>query len=197
METVSPVFYDGKRAVLGNLMDLTERKTADEQLLYLSTHDSLTSLYNRAYFEAEVKRLEHGRKFPVNVLLADIDFLKETNDTLGHWAGDDLLRRTASVLRQVFRREDVVARIGGDEFSAIWTDSGQMSAETVLPRIKRSLTSHNKAYPDMPLSLSIGIASGPKGCSISKLMREADKKMYEEKAVTRETQNVHHIRRVK
>ncbi len=197
METVSSVFYDGKRAILGNVMDLTERKTAEEQLLYLSTHDSLTNLYNRAYFEAEVKRLEQGRRFPVNVLIADIDFLKETNDTLGHWAGDDLLRRTASVIRQVFRHEDVVARIGGDEFAAIWTDSGQLSAETVLYRIKRSLSNHNKAYHDAPLSLSIGIASGPRGCSVGTLMREADKRMYEEKAKTRHSVGTQQIRRVK
>ena len=185
VETVSSIYYEGQRAVLGNVMDLTERKTTEEQLQYLSTHDSLTNLYNRAYFEAEVNRLEQGRRFPINVLMADIDFLKVTNDTLGHWAGDELLRRAASVLRQAFRKEDVIARIGGDEFAAIWADSGQESADMVLARIKKSLSNHNKHYPGTPLSLSSGVASGPRGCIVSKLMQEADKKMYEQKAITR------------
>ncbi len=181
VETVSPIYYEGQRAILGNLMDVTEHKTAEEQLRYLSTHDSLTDLYNRAYFEAEIKRLEQGRRFPINILMADVDYLKETNDTLGHQAGDELLQRAAIVLRKVFRKEDVVARIGGDEFAAVWTDSCQNS-EAVLMRIRKALSAHNKNHPSLSLSLSIGIASGARGCLVNKLIQEADKRMYEHKA---------------
>ncbi len=187
VETVSSIYYEGQWAVLGNIMDLTERKTSEEQLKYLSTHDNLTKLYNRAYFEAEVERLEHGRRFPINVLMADIDYLKETNDSLGHQAGDELLRRAAAVLKQGFRKEDVIARIGGDEFAAIWTDSGQSTGRTALKRIGKSLAEHNKKYPDSPLRLSVGIASGLRGCKVSDLMRQADQKMYEQKALGKKT----------
>lgn len=182
VETVSSVYYEGRRAVLGNLMDLTELKTTEERLRYLSTHDGLTKLYNRAYFETEVERLAQGRKFPIRILIADLDFLKKTNDTLGHAAGDDLIRRAAAVLKQAFRKEDIVARIGGDEFAAVWTDSGRSSEAGVLRRIRNALSAHNRMHPDQPLSLSLGIVTGQQGCSVGDLMKEADMRMYREKA---------------
>ncbi|MDD5369776.1 MAG: diguanylate cyclase, partial [Anaerolineaceae bacterium] len=99
--------------------DITDRKKVEDELRYLSTHDRLTGIYNRGYFEEELARLDHGRQFPVSVLMADVDGLKETNDTHGHQAGDELLRQTAEVLKSAFRAQDVVARIGGDEFGIL------------------------------------------------------------------------------
>lgn len=166
---------------IASITDITERKRMEEQLRYLSTHDALTGLYNRAYFEEEMSRLERGRHFPVSVIMVDVDGLKVTNDSLGHAAGDDLLRRTSQVLKMVFRGEDVVARIGGDEFSVLLPVTEAEVASHVVTRIKAALTEHNEQSSSIPLSFSVGFATGDKGCSLAHVQNEADRNMYQEK----------------
>ncbi len=117
--SVSPGCEETFERVLVALEDITARHKAEEYLRYLGTHDVMTGLYNRMYFQEELKRLGGGRQYPVSILLADLDWLKKVNDTLGHEAGDKLIRRAAEVLKAGFRQEDVVARIGGDEFAVI------------------------------------------------------------------------------
>jgi PAS domain S-box-containing protein len=89
------------------LSTITERKQAAEALRHLSIHDALTGLYNRHYFEEEMARLERGRRYPISLVIADVDRLKQTNDRLGHAAGDALLKRVAQALTAAFRTEDV------------------------------------------------------------------------------------------
>ncbi|MBN2687046.1 MAG: diguanylate cyclase [Deltaproteobacteria bacterium] len=169
---------------IASFIDISERKRMEEQLRYLSTHDALTGLYNRAYFEEEMSRLERGRHFPVSILMIDVDRLKIINDSLGHAAGDDLLRRTAQVLKTVFRSEDVVARIGGDEFCVLLPMTKGHVAARIVARIKAALVVHNKqpSY-STSLSFSIGYATGDKGCSLTAVQNDADWNMYQEKLV--------------
>ncbi len=180
-EAVSSIYYEGRRAVLGHFMDLTDRKVAEEKLKFLSTHDPMTGLYNRLYFEEELERYERGRRFPVNIMMVDVDYLKRTNDRLGHWAGDNLLQRTAQILKLAFRKEDVVARIGGDEFAAIWADSGESTLAAVLKRIEHLVEEHNRDYAEFPLEISIGAAQAQKGMVLRDVMKDADKRMYDYK----------------
>jgi len=114
----SPLFdLNGKLVgAIESIRDITERKQAEERLKYLSLHDPLTGLYNRTYFEQELNRLEGGRYHPIGVIVCDVDGLKLINDTLGHDAGDRLLLAAAGVIKDSFRKGDMVARIGGDEF---------------------------------------------------------------------------------
>jgi len=171
----------GTRQSVASLADITDRKHMEGELRYLSTHDVLTGLYNRAYFEEEMARLERGRLFPVSIIMIDVDGLKKVNDSRGHAAGDDLLKRTAEVLKSVFRAEDVVARVGGDEFSVLLPCTGLAVVEKVSLRIRDYLLLHNRKFPESPLSFSLGFAIGGKGCSLSQVQNEADKHMYQDK----------------
>jgi len=170
-----------------SLVDITERKGMEESLRYMGTHDSLTDLYNRAFFEEEMTRLERGRAFPVSIVMVDVDGLKTVNDTEGHKAGDDLLKRTARVLRESFRTEDTVARIGGDEFAVLLPGTDASVTGKTIKRVRRFLAIHNKDYPVFPLSLSIGAATGEKGALLANVRSAADKLMYKEKMTKRKT----------
>lgn len=95
------------------LIDITEHRQYEEKLHYLNTHDALTGLFNRSFFDAELERLTESRRYPISVIITDVDGLKEINDTYGHAAGDQIIKLAAKVLRHAVRPEDVVARIGG------------------------------------------------------------------------------------
>ncbi len=183
--TATPQF-DSAGQFTGSLAvfrDMTERKHMEEQLRFASTHDALTTLYNRAFFEEELERFEKGRSFPFSIVAVDVDDLKKTNDTLGHSVGDELLRRTARVLQAAFRGEDVIARIGGDEFAVLLPDTNELAAGDMLARVRLTLHQHNLATPTQPaLSLSLGIATGEKHASLTEILRQADQRMYLDKA---------------
>jgi diguanylate cyclase (GGDEF)-like protein/PAS domain S-box-containing protein len=177
------ILRDQKPAgIRGLLIDITERKREVAKLRDLSNRDTLTGLYNRSYFQQELDRLAAGRRFPVSIVMADVDGLKEVNDSEGHQAGDDFLRRAAEVLG-TFRSEDVVARIGGDEFAVILPATDAKTAETVLERVKGSLADHNGRHPEKPLGLSFGVATGEKGTALTEVLRRADEQMYHNKPV--------------
>jgi diguanylate cyclase (GGDEF)-like protein/PAS domain S-box-containing protein len=183
--TASPIEYEGAPAIIGTAHDITERKKAEQRLRYMSTHDALSDLYNRAFFEAELSRLERGRNLPISIVIIDIDGLKPTNDTCGHAAGDELIRRTGQVLRMVFRAEDIIARIGGDEFAVILPGIGTEEAETTRARIRETLAKHNQQFPHLPLRFSIGVASSSMPGSLVAVMHQADEQMYKEKLINK------------
>jgi diguanylate cyclase (GGDEF)-like protein len=162
--------------------DVTERKRAEKRLEYVSSHDALSGLYNRAHLESEFARMERtGGFFPVSVVMVDVDGMKAVNDTQGHDAGDALLRRTATVLVTAFRAEDVVSRIGGDEFAVLLPGTDRSAAENAMARVREILAVHNGKYQGTTLSFSLGVATGNEGCTLAEIMREADNRMYEEK----------------
>jgi diguanylate cyclase (GGDEF)-like protein/PAS domain S-box-containing protein len=185
----STVWRDKEGRIIGYqgmIRDITERKQAEMKLKYLSTHDALTGLYNRTYFEEEMARLERGRKFPVSIVMADVDGLKKVNDTYGHAAGDDLLQRAAEIMKSSFRADDVVARIGGDEFAVFLPYTDASSVDFVLARVKTSIENHNKAFKKDPLSLSFGVATCEKGERLANVLNDADRYMYQNKLARKE-----------
>lgn len=164
----------------GVAWDITERKKHEEKLEYLGWHDALTGLFNRARFEQQLKELDDA-SFPVTVLTADLDGLKLINDTMGHPHGDELLKACAGILKRSVRAGDLVARIGGDEFGAILTKSGEEVAEAVIRRIRLALNDHNSTNPRLPVSLSIGVATSYERESLQETFKKADDRMLGDK----------------
>ncbi|MBI5934156.1 MAG: sensor domain-containing diguanylate cyclase [Chloroflexi bacterium] len=181
--SVFPGYKQTLGRVLVALEDVTARRKAEEYLRYLGSHDVMTGLYNRAYYEEEMKRLSGGRRHPVSIIIADLDGLKEVNDKFGHKAGDNLIRRAAETLKAGFRQEDVLARIGGDEFAVIMPNTDAATAREAAARIESLTALNNKFYGEPTLSISLGASTGNKGSDLEAIMRAADDNMYKEKRI--------------
>ncbi len=161
--------------------DITELKIAVDRLRFSSTHDEVTWLYNRNYYEEEKARLKMSRRYPVSVVMVDMDNLKKVNDTLGHQAGDELLKKFGSIARGVFRREDMIARVGGDEFVVFLPETGREAARDAVERLRSAVTDNNRLNPDTPLHFSIGHATAPSPDELDEAIHRADYRMFREK----------------
>jgi diguanylate cyclase (GGDEF)-like protein/PAS domain S-box-containing protein len=181
--SAQPVLLAGEIiGIEGFLIDITEHKQAEDRLRYLSSHDALTGLYNRAYFEEEMNRLELSRRYPISIVIGDVDGLKWVNDRYGHAAGDEVLRRVGQVLMTSFRNEDVVARIGGDEFAILLPAMDADKAQKVLDRVQEALAAPLAEDQRPLMSLSLGIATAHKGNILASVLKEADDRMYKSKS---------------
>jgi len=179
-----PIYDDSGETlrVVGIAADITDLKLGEEKLKYLSLHDPLTGLYNRIYFEEEMSRIDRGRHSTVGIVSCDVDGLKLVNDTLGHDQGDSLLVAAAGVIRGCFREGDLVARIGGDEFSVVLPDTTESAVEKACQRIQEAVAGYNAANPELPVSISVGSAvSHGTDRNLKDLFKEADNSMYRKK----------------
>lgn len=173
--------------VVVNSRDVTERKKMEERLRSLSITDDLTGLYNRRGFltfaDHHIKAAER-RKEQSLLILIDLDGLKQINDAFGHNIGDQAIIDAANVIKQTFRNSDVTARVSGDEFVAITSDSDGNGAESIRKRLYENVDAHNaKGMRPYRLSMSMGIAShdpSTNGC-LDRLLLKADELMYAEK----------------
>jgi diguanylate cyclase (GGDEF)-like protein/PAS domain S-box-containing protein len=167
---------------IGVALDITGRKTSEEQMLYQATHDALTGLANYREFsetlEREVRRAVRSRN-RFAVLLLDLDGLKQINDRSGHLAGNRALKRLANAMREHCRSIDLAARYGGDEFALVLIDADPAMAEQVAERIRGCLC---EASDGAPLGVSIGTASYPAdGRTGQELLESADQRLYAQK----------------
>lgn len=168
--------------MVGVVRDVTERLELQKQLEYFSMHDQMTGLYNRNYFEEEIRRLNKTRDYPITMISADVNGLKLVNDSLGHDYGDQLLQAAADVLKDSLRGSDVLARVGGDEFSAILLGTDERVAQKVIRRIKNGVKKFCEDNPNIHLSLSLGSATATdESISFKELFKRADDAMYNEK----------------
>lgn len=169
--------------MVGSSTDITDRKQMEEKLIYYSMRDPLTGLYNRAYFQEELRRLNDGRYAPIAVIVCDVDGLKLYNDSFGHLLGDKLIKKAAELLAKTFRAGDVVARIGGDEFVVLLPHVARETVERAINRLQASIAESNTQTDEFLLSMSIGMSISQDGqVNLTRLFREADSNMYREKS---------------
>jgi diguanylate cyclase (GGDEF)-like protein/PAS domain S-box-containing protein len=127
---------DREIEAVGVSRNIDARKKIEVEILYLSYHDQLTGLYNRRFYEEELKRLDTVRNLPITIAIGDVNGLKLINDSFGHPIGDELLIKVAKVIKRACRADDIVARLGGDEFVIILPDTTGAETEKVILRIK-------------------------------------------------------------
>jgi len=173
-------------------LSLSNLKLRDE-LRQQAIHDPLTGLFNRRYLDETLPRELHmaqRRKTPLCVVMLDLDGLKQLNDSLGHGAGDMLLRKFGRVLRERLRISDISCRYGGDEFVLVLPDSSIADTQERLEQIRTFLRGHQIHYGEQAfgmLTLSAGIAQTPEhGTTISELLQAADEAMYAAKQAGRD-----------
>ncbi|PCI54824.1 MAG: histidine kinase [Gammaproteobacteria bacterium] len=179
---------DGCNAgIVGSILDITERKKAEKSLEQLALTDSLTGLDNRYSL---MKSLEHSllrqhrENFTLAFLMLDLDGFKQINDSYGHPTGDILLKKVAEKLKNNFRKSDVIARVGGDEFSVILenissTESLKRLVNKILAQFREAFIIDNKS---LTIGISIGIAlSSSSGCTSEDMIKQADAALYQVK----------------
>lgn len=154
----------------------------------LAIIDGLTGVYVRRHFLERFKEeLERSKRHDsqLSLLLFDLDFFKEKNDTFGHLVGDAILKEVADILKRNIREVDLVARYGGEEFVLLLTDTGKHDASQVGERIRAAIEQHIfKAYDEaLKISISAGVASFPEdGKVVSGLVERADVALYRAKS---------------
>lgn len=179
--SISALKLQGRWHAIGIMRDISERKELESTLRHDSTHDRLTGLYNRAFFEEELERFAHGRIFPLSIVIADVNDLKTVNDTLGHEAGDTLIRLAARIILHAFRSDDIVARIGGDEFAVLLPKTELAVAEEAVKKIKQS--------PEVlsgQVSIAFGIATAKDQDQVGDALKLSDELMYRDKSAQKE-----------
>lgn len=180
-------YVDGKTADMEFIRDITERIEAEEAIRRLAYHDALTGLPNRILFYeqftlAQARAQRHKEK--MTVVMLDLDHFKEVNDTLGHDVGDRLLQAVANRLKGVIRKEDVVARMGGDEFMILLQEITKV--DDVVTTCRKIVESFSHAFVfnghKFEVTTSVGIALYPEdGEDIGTLLKDSDIAMYQAK----------------
>ena len=166
--------------VLQNARHIELIEQHKDLLHYLSYHDGLTKLYNRAYFNEMLETFGDMRQWAAFV--CDLDNLKVINDNYGHDEGDCAIRLTADVLRSCFRETDVVARLGGDEFAVLVADCDEAQAEMLKMRLEDELKKQELMPRAWPYGVSLGVAvSQGRVLSPEEVVKLADVRMYEAK----------------
>lgn len=191
-----PQLIDGEiTGIVVTFMDNSAKKRDEEKIRFLSYHDSLTGLYNRKYLEDEIGRMDIASNLPVSVIYGDVNGLKLSNDIFGHTAGDDLLKKSAEILKVIIGDRGIIARIGGDEFMMLLPNTSAEETIRIMDEIR-------KAYKSEKIdAIKTGISMGFDVCdnmsqNLERTMANAEFEMYKEKTLTRKTMDSDMVSRI-
>jgi len=178
--TVTPICDEQghESGIVHMARNVTEKAEAELALRYMSTHDQLTGIGNRSWFEAEFARLASSRCWPVSIIATDLDGLKEVNDTYGHGAGDELIRRAAAVLVASCRGDEMIFRVGGDEFVILLPGIDEPETAAIVKRIRSQIEREESDSPCLAMSLGMAIANSPE--HLNEALARADQLMYQD-----------------
>lgn len=171
-------------AVEGLIIDITDRKKKEDDILYLTYHDVLSGLYNRRYYEDAKLLMDTEEKYPLSVIIGDINGLKLINSAIGHHEGDKLIRQMGQILESCCRKFDVLARTGGDEFSFLLPNTSFEEANEIINRIGQLCEEYKKKTSDEAYHISISLGCATKSevaQSLTTVIKEAEESMYRHK----------------
>ncbi|WP_291703627.1 diguanylate cyclase [Clostridium sp.] len=175
------------------VLNITALKKAEERNIFLSYHDELTGLYNRRFYEEQLKQMDTESNYPISVIMADVNGLKFTNDVFGHTEGDKLIKAFAEVLKQNCRKQDVVARIGGDEFYILLPKTSSIQLEKIISKIQKSISIQH--LDKGILSVSFGFATKYNANELlEEVYNKADDYMYSQKLLGRDVFEINLIK---
>jgi len=194
LQTYSPVIESNNETEAVTIVskDISGRKIMEEELREMSLTDELTKLYNRrglAVLGEQYLRMSARENRGLYILYADLDNMKVINDKLGHQEGDQALIKTADILKECFRKSDIIARLGGDEFAVFPVGFAGDNVENITARLLANITAYNLKSSDIfKLSISFGISffDPQNPSSLDDLLAEADRLMYENKRQKKE-----------
>ena len=166
--------------VISSGEDVTEIRQKEDELINISYHDRLTGLYNRRFFEEQIKRLDNPRNLPLSIVMGDVNGLKLTNDAFGHKAGDELLKMIGDTILSSIRGNDVATRWGGDEFVILLPKSDAAAAKSLVKRIHTKIKKASFEYGFVSISFGLDTKKG-KQEDINEIFASAEESMYQNK----------------
>lgn len=171
-------------AIEGLIIDISKQKNREEEILYLTYHDVLTGLYNRRYYEETKKLIDKADRFPLSVIVGDINGLKLINSAMGHQEGDRLIQKAAQLLSKCCRAGDILCRTGGDEFSILMPETTYEEADRLVNLIGKLCEENREKTPEEVYHLSISVGCSTKteeNTPLTNIIKEAEESMYRHK----------------
>ena len=181
-DSAAPIFQKDGNVVGAVLVfrDVSDKKKKMHDIEFLSYHDKLTNVYNRRFYEEELKRIDVARNLPLTLVMGDLNGLKLINDSFGHTVGDELLQKTAIAMAEGCRADDIIARLGGDEFIIVLPKTDAIEADTIIERI-RSILAKEK-IKGLEISISFGYATKEEeDTDIQEIFKDTEDDMYRRK----------------
>jgi len=171
---------------IGIVRDIDEKKKSDEKITFLSIHDSFTGLYNRYFFEEELKRFDRAKKYPLSIIIADINGLKLINNAFGHKRGDEVLIKVADKLKEMLRKKDILSRWGGDEFSIILPNTSEDAGMLIKERIQAIFK--QEVMGGLELSIAVGLSTKSSASqNLWETVRTAEDNMFRQKLLEKQS----------
>ncbi|MCF7927230.1 MAG: PAS domain S-box protein [Candidatus Izimaplasma sp.] len=181
-DSAAPI-HDKNGKLIGVILvfrDVTEKKHKQREINYLSLHDYLTGLYNRRFFAEELARRDKKEHYPLGIMMMDLNGLKILNDAYGHEIGDKALKLVAKTIEETIGSRGIPARIGGDEFTAIISNTSEKELLKIKQQLQKNIS--NRHIKDVELSLAVGFTiKQDKNTSFTEILKDAENQMYKYK----------------